>query len=491
MARANKMRAARSRTFRTMNTTTTTQLSHRTVFRSAPEQESLEASVRGAIPEWLCGDLVRTAPAVFRHAGWSARHWFDGLGLIFAFGIDPAGRVRFRQRLLGSEVAARIGDGRDDTPHFGTPMRRSFWDRALSPVPRANDNTNVNCKPYGDRLVAMTETPAQHDIDRTTLRTRGRVCYEDDFGSSLSMLAHPHADFARGVVVNVATDFSMRSGLVVYEHPMDRLERRVVGRVPTTRIPYLHSFGLTARHAVLLGGPLVVRPWKMLWSDRAYADHFRWRPELGTEIWRIDRATGSVAKHTAPPMFVFHTLNSFERSGETVHDVLAFDDAGIVARLNVDDLAAAPPDLRARPLRLVLRHGTEAARVEPLGDTGFEFPSIDYRRSGGVPYGCTFGASNGPSAEGYASAVVRLDVATGKLRSLVERPWVFGEPVFVSRPDARREGDGVLLSVASHPGEPRAALAVLDAETLDVLAWADVEVPIPLGFHGTFVRTLS
>ena len=71
------------------------------------------------------------------------------------------------------------------------------------------------------------------------------------------------------------------------------------------------------------------------------------------------------------------------------------------------------------------------------------------------------------------------------------RPWVFGEPVFVSRPGAQREGDGVLLSVASHLDEPRAALAVLDAETLDVRAWADVEVPIPLGFHGTSVRTLS
>ena len=176
----------------------------------------------------------------------------------------PSGRVRFRQRLLGSEVARHIGEGRDDTPHFGTPMRRAFFDRLLSPIPRANDNTNVNCKPYGDRLVAMTETSAQHDIDCTTLRSRGRLRYEDAFGDSLFMLAHPHADFARGLVVNVATDYSMRSGLVLYEHPMGNLERRVVARVGTARIPYLHSFGLTAKHAVLLGGPFVVRPWTML-----------------------------------------------------------------------------------------------------------------------------------------------------------------------------------------------------------------------------------
>ena len=187
-------------------------------------------------------------------------------------------------------------------------------------------------------------------------------------------------------------------------------------------------------------------------------------------------------------MFVFHTINTFERGDETVHDVLAFEDAGVIERFKVDDLRAGPPDLRARPTRLVLRHGTESARVEPLGDRGFEFPSVDYRRHGGAAYGCAFGVANGPSAEGYASAVVRLDVESGRVRSLAEPPWVFGEPVLVTRPGATCEADGVLLSVASHLDEPRAALAVLDAETLDVQAWADVDVPVPLGFHGTFVR---
>jgi carotenoid cleavage dioxygenase-like enzyme len=471
-----------------MNTTTTAPLAHRTIFRSALQHEALEASVRGTIPEWLRGDLVRTAPAVFDRGSWKAHHWFDGLGMMFAFAIDPRGRVHFRQRLLDSEIARRIGEGRDDTPHFGTPMRRGWLDRALSPIPRANDNTNVNCKAFGERLVAMTETGAQHDIDCATLRSRGHLQYEDPFGRSLFMLAHPHADFDRGTVVNVAMDYSMRSALVVYEHAMSGLERRVVARIGMARIPYLHSFGLTSKHAVLLGGPFVVRPWTLLWSDKAYADHFHWRPELGTEITRIDRATGTRAVHTAPPMFVFHTINTFERAGETVHDVLAFDDASIVAKLKVNDLAGQPPDLRARPMRLVLLHGTESARVEPLGDVGFEFPSVDYRRFGGAAYTSAFGASNGPAADGYRSAVVRLDVETGRARSVSERSWVFGEPIFVSRPGATREGEGALLSVASHLEEPRAALAVLDAESLDLRAWADVAAPIPFGFHGSFIR---
>jgi carotenoid cleavage dioxygenase-like enzyme len=62
---------------------------------------------------------------------------------------------------------------------------------------------------------------------------------------------------------------------------------------------------------------------------------------------------------------------------------------------------------------------------------------------------------------------------------------VFGEPLFVPRPGAEQEDDGVLLTVGSNAN--RAALAVVDAGTLEPVAWARIEVPLPLGFHGSFV----
>ena len=34
--------------------------------------------LRGVVPSWLRGDLVRTAPALFGQNGWRADHWFDG-----------------------------------------------------------------------------------------------------------------------------------------------------------------------------------------------------------------------------------------------------------------------------------------------------------------------------------------------------------------------------------------------------------------------------
>jgi carotenoid cleavage dioxygenase-like enzyme len=65
--------------------------------------------------------------------------------------------------------------------------------------------------------------------------------------------------------------------------------------------------------------------------------------------------------------------------------------------------------------------------------------------------------------------------------------YVFGEPVFVARPNSNVEGDGVLLSVGSPARGNRSALVVLDAQTLAPLAHAHVDLPLPLGFHGGFV----
>ncbi|CAN5511897.1 carotenoid oxygenase family protein [soil metagenome] len=455
------------------------------IFRSSPDKAHARATIRGAVPSWLRGDLVRTAPACFAEGKWRARHWFDGLGVLYAFRIGDG--VRFEQKLLASEARKRIVGGRDDTPHLGTSMHRGFWDRLFHPVPRANDNTNVNVVPFGDDLVAMTETTEQHLVDRQTLEVRGTLRYEDSHGD-LFMLAHPHADFARKKVVNVASELGARPALVVYEHGFSERSRAIVGRIPFAEVPYVHSFGLTPKHAIILGGPYAVKSWHLLWSDKGYVEHFRWKPEAGTTIDLVDRSTGKTSRHMAPAMFVFHTINSFERGDETVHDVLAYDDASIIERLSVENLAKGLPELRPKPTRLVLRRGRTEATVELLSDGGFEFPSVDYRRNGGADYRVAWGADTAPKGNGYESALVKLSVGEGTHRMLAESGFVFGEPVFVAKPCSVMEGEGVLLAVASHAESDRAALAIVDAQSLDMIAWCEIDAAIPLGFHGSFLR---
>jgi beta,beta-carotene 9',10'-dioxygenase len=455
--------------------------------RSREFPGAVPAQVEGNIPDWLRGKVVRTCPAVFTTPGWQAQHWFDGLCMLYALRIGPAG-VDFRSRLLDSEAARDAWQGKSRLSTFGTPTARPLWQRIVEPVPRMTDNDNVNIVQLGDELVALTEGSRQLVIDET-LAPLGTTHYTHDALGAALMTAHPQFDFARGKVVNVATAFGAHGTISVYEHAANARQRDVIGAWRPARIPYIHTFGLTPDNAILAAHPFAVTTTKMLFSNKGYIDHFDWRPEEGTRLVVIDRASGAVREHVTAPFFCFHTINAFERGDETVLDLLAYPDADIVAALRVARMAVRLPDLRPAPMRVVMREGVERAAIEPLGETGFEFPSINYRQASGRPYRYAYGAANGPHiGADYPSAIVKVDLERGGAASFSHPDFIFGEPLFVARPGAIDEDDGVLLAVGSRREGEMSMLAIIDAQTMTVAARASVPSAIPLGFHGSFVR---
>jgi beta,beta-carotene 9',10'-dioxygenase len=160
-----------------------------------------------------------------------------------------------------------------------------------------------------------------------------------------------------------------------------------------------------------------------------------------------------------------------------------------MAALRTDRMTAELPELKPSLVRIVMRPGVERATTEKLSDVGFEFPSIHYKRVSGRPYRFAYGASDGYRADGvYTSAIVKVDFETGASTSFSNDTDIFGEPLFVARPQGHAEDDGVLLSVGSSKNSESSVLAVIDAKTMVLLASAEVPSWIPLGFHGSFVR---
>ena len=98
-----------------------------------------------------------------------------------------------------------------------------------------------------------------------------------------------------------------------------------------------------------------------------------------------------------------------------------------------------------------------------------------------------WGNSAGPS--GWIERIVKVDVSDAATLSWSERDCYPGEPVFVARPEAEREDDGVLLSVVLDAAAGASMLLVLDAADLSELARAQVPHHIPFSFHGQFMRT--
>ena len=443
--------------------------------RPREDAGSYPARWQGERPGWLRGAAVRTCPAVFRLPGWQSAHLFDGLGAAFAWRVQDEPRLDWR--LLDCEASRDARRGRSRLATFGTRMRRPWWQRLFQPVPRISDNVNVNIQPFAGALVAMTEAPKQARIDPQTLAVRDWLRYDDELGA-VSMTAHPLLDREAGAVVNVAQSFRARSECILYQHGVNELRRRVLARWSAREMPYLHSFGLTPRRAVLVDHPLRVRPRSMLWSERPYIEHFRWQPERGTRLILLERGGGEPRVAETDACFVFHVANAYEEGEAMVLDVLAYPHPGIVAELRVENLANAPT-VKPDYVRLRIAASGRVTR-ERLGDARFDFPAVHPRVAGRAHRYCW-------GADPWCSTLHKLDTRAGTAQALRLDGWMPGEPLFVAQPGAAAEDAGVLLAVGSHVKRKAAALFVVDASSMQVLATAEAPVDLPLGFHGTFV----
>jgi carotenoid cleavage dioxygenase-like enzyme len=444
------------------------------------------AEVGGDIPAWLRGRLIRTAPAIFDAGEWHAQHWFDGLGMLYSFEFGPRGTVHWKQRLLDCEYNRSVLRGHTELASFATRDQRGFVRRLVNPFPRSTDNTNVNVIPAGDRWVAMTETERQLRIDPQTLETSGEIHRDDSLPARMLMGAHPHWDPGLGEFVNLGIIYGRETRVVVFSQAGDSGARREIGRVLLRRVPYMHSFSMTPGKIILVMGPYELDPLGLLWSQRPIAEHYRWNPGGGTRILVIDRATGAIEEHRGEAFFCFHTVHAWELAGGVVClDLLAYPDPHLMrSGMRMDairqhGLPTLPPALR----RLTITPQRAEFRIEPVAAApGFEFPAIHSARVHGRPYRIVWGTD--------LKRLVRVDLERAEAAERSLDDSTFGEPVFVARPGARDEDDGVLLTVGtgSSPDE-RSELTIWDARDLDVLARVTAPICIPLGFHGGFEMT--
>lgn len=453
------------------------------------EVDALEIAVRGDLPPWLAGTLLRVAPARFEVGAQSYRHWFDGLAMLHRFDI-AGGRVTYASRFLRSasfeEAKARGGISRGE---FATDPCRSLFGRTMAVMLGAppTDNGVVAIDRIGEAVVALTETRLPVVFDPETLETLGNHAYEADVDRATTT-AHPHRDGARAYTY--LTRFGRRSvyRLIVQEGARET----TLVEIPVERPAYMHSFGMSAKSLVLVEGPLVVDPLLMMLVNAPFIQNFRWRPERGTLVRAFDKETGAErGVWRLPALFSFHHVNAFEAERALVVDLVAYDDARVIDELYLDRLRReAPPTIAGRLVRLTLPTDGGEPDVRVLSDTPIELPRIDYERRAGEPYRIVWGASaSAPGA--FLDTLARIDLSeekSGNARLWHEPGTYPGEPVFVPRPGGRGEDDGVLLSVVLDTRTRRSFLLVLDAARMTEIARAETPEAITLGFHGTFLH---
>ena len=472
-----------------MSIVSATQTDHRLGFADLTEEVRVDAlPLSGTVPTWLRGGLVRVTPAQMDFEQRSVAHWFDGMAMLNRFGFSGDGSVSYASKFL--DTAARreaLASGGTSIAGFATDPCRTLFQRVQSAFhPDLTDNANVNLSRLGDEYIAMTETPIPVKFDAQTLATIGPDEGAKAFGQITT--AHPHhgvgGDGVRELV-NFAAHLGRKSEYRVYAR-RSATEARTLATMPVREPSYMHSFAITPRYVLLLENPLVVNPLKLALGGKSFIKNYTWKPELGVRIHAFDRATGARTRSwTTDPFFVFHTINAFEDGDDLVVDLCAHDDASIIELLELERLrsGAAHSSLAAHPVRLTLDARGGVAR-RPLADVDLELPRINYRARNGLPYRYAYGGSAGNAA--FLKRLVKIDVSDGS-HVIWDEPGAWaGEPVFVPRPGAATEDDGVILSVVLDTEAAASFLLVLDAATFEEIARARAPHHIPFGFHGQF-----
>jgi carotenoid cleavage dioxygenase-like enzyme len=460
--------------------------SHTLGFADQTEEVRVDAlPVAGEVPAWLQGGLMRVTPAQMDFAKRSVAHWFDGMAMLNRFGFAGDGTVSYASRFLDTQARRdALRTGGTSIAGFATDPCRSLFKRVQTAFnPELTDNANVNLARVGDEYIAMTETPIPVRFDPETLATLGYDEGAARFGQLTT--AHPHHDPEHGELINFAAHLGRKSSYRIYARA-SATQARTLATLDVREPAYMHSFALTERYVVLLENPLVVNPLKLALSGTSFIHNFSWKPELGVRIHAFDRATGALVRSwRADPFFVFHTINAFEDGDALVVDLCAYDDASIIDLLELERLRTGAdergPD--ARPLRLTLGVG---GRVETraLAEVDLELPRINYRARNGKPYRYIYGGSTGDAP--FIKRLVKIDLADGSHQVWDEPHAWAGEPVFVPRPGATQEDDGVLLSVVLDALAGTSFLLVLDARTFTEVARAQAPHHVPFGFHGQF-----
>ncbi|XP_053368492.1 beta,beta-carotene 15,15'-dioxygenase [Clarias gariepinus] len=503
--------------------------------------DPVKAKVKGSLPEWLQGTLVRNGPGLFSFGETSYNHWFDGMALLHSFTISR-GEVTYRSKYLKSDTynsnmeANRIIVSEMGTMAYPHPSKNmitkviSFFNHT---VPDFTDNCAGNIIKYGSDYYATSETNYIRKIDPMTLETQDKVDYRKYIPVTL-VISHPHYD-KEGNTYNMGTSIADKgkTKYIIFKVPAVELGKtqagfdwtpalknaEILATLPCRSLlnpSYYHSFGMTENYFIFTEQPLKLDIVKMA---TAYMRGVSWASCMKFQqedvlIHLIDRRTRKEVdlKYYTNTMVVYHHVNAFEEDGHVILDVIAYDDNRLFEMFYLDNLkkqSASSTTVTPQYKRFVLplsdkctEMGENLVKLKNTTATtvkgedgrllcqpeviteGTEVPRINYNYNGQKHrYAYVTETKNVSS-----SKVIKFDVETKLKVEWSAENCLPMEPVFVPRPDAIEEDDGVVLTTVINSNQGEADfLLVLDGKSFQELARASVNAELHIDMHGFFI----
>ena len=422
------------------------------------ELEVFDLEVIGTIPPEIDGFFLRNGP---NPKTGDSSFWLLGDGMIHAVEFAKGKAVSYRNRWTQTQA---LTDGQ--TSMLSNPA-------------------NTALVHHADRLLALYEMGAPHDIQLPDLTTHG--IYRYDFELEGPMTAHPKVDPKTGELFFIGY-FPMPPYLRLHRvSPQGVLERTEVIDLP--RAVLMHDFQLTEKHVVFFDMPMVFDMENIASSPMP----LRFAPEHGARIGIMPRNGGGadVVWYDIDASFMFHSFNAYEdTSGRVVLEgsrIHSFWEGGL------DPEAPLP---MGTPWRWTINPTTGQVSEAAMMDIGLDFPTIDHRLQGRehrMNYGLRLaeGTEDYPM---YPNGIVKHDRQTGGINI-----WDCGyavqpdEALFVADPNDTGDDAGWLISMVYNRAENRSEVVILDATTVSAGPIARVVMPrrVPFGFHGLWMPRSS
>lgn len=449
--------------------------------QEVPQQK---LAVQGQIPNWLSGDVILTGPAVFDLGNSRGNYWFDGLAMLHKISFKPDAVV-YQSKFLDSEHYRKSIKNNKFPEGFSTNSK-SFFSRVASAFkkPDPYDNANVTICKIGSKTYAMTETPYWMEINPQDLSTKGRVSWQDSLDGHLTS-AYPLYDPKSKVWYNYLTQFTSSTSMYHVCAMNEQCNRTVLASIPAPRPAYMRSFGMTDKYLIFTEVPLSVNPFNLLMASGSFIDNFEWLPKSGTIIHIVDKKSGKVTQHTVDPFFMLHHINAFEDKDAICFDIITYPDHNIIKTTLLERMRNPSPQLV--PTSYLMRYTLDTKKKiiskKQLSSKTFEWPVINpaYAQQ---PYRYIFGLS--ALDQDLACQIVKIDLESDDTLHWLESGCYPGAPIFVAKPEAKKEDEGALISLVLDSNKKKSFILVLDAITLKEIGRAYLPCHVPCGARGIY-----
>ncbi len=430
--------------------------------------------VEGRLPRDLVGTDYRSGPASFQRLGATIQHPFEAEGHTSATRFVGDGRALGAMRDVQGDFF--LAEEAADT--LLTQSAAPLGWRLLHGMLGVAKNTG-NTAPFriGDRLLTLHDAALPLEIDPETLAVKG----EADFGVlRRAFTAHPQRSPHHRATFGFGQVWFPRPRLDLVVFPDDGPPRRL-GHVDLPWRAMVHDFRVTARHAVFVVGPAVLKLQNAILQHGDFHTWFDWRPNLGATILIVDLADPKrVVRAEVNAFWAWHLLNAWDDGATVRLDVCRYDDVANLRKMATGE-PMDPPYVSGFTIDLATGRATET----PNRAQRMEFANVHPAHLG----------ARHRHAWGHFTSLERREGVAGFDNErgtydvwLAERGASVSEPVVVPKPS----GDELAVWLLARTWSPRrqqSCTVILDGEHVSDGPVARVWYGrmMPQTYHGTFL----